>query len=353
VRRYRVPLVLIVIVLGVLGAFLHPLALLLALIPTNTAPVIAFLERTREAIADVLGWGIVGLVLVMLAYVLAGRRARPAGGAQAAPLPISAEPSVAVAITAYNDAAATAQAARDFRRLSNVTKVIVVDNNSTDDTSTLARQAGAEVVNEPQQGYGHACIRGLAEGVKSGADVVVLTEGDGTFFADDLPKFLAYIRDADLVVGNRVVRGLVAADSQMDHFFTWGNMAVAMLLRLRFWDGRHLGPAGLSDVGCTYRAIRRPALERILPDLRVGGNAFSPHMLMVAMARDLVVVEIPVRLRPRIGRSKGASQSLLSGVQVGLAMIWDILTFNLPERPQRSGIEPEPAQLTEKAGAAR
>ena len=352
-RRYRVPLALIVIGLGILGAFLHPLALVLTLIPTDTAPVIALLERTREAIADVLGWGIVALVLVMLTYVLAGRRARPAGIAAGVPLPIPAEPSVAVAITAYNDAGATAQAARDFRGQANVTKVIVVDNNSTDDTSTLARQAGADVVNEPQQGYGYACMRGLAEAAKSGADVVVLTEGDGTFFAEDLPKLLAYIRDADLVVGNRVVRGLVAADSQMDHFFTWGNMAVAMLLRLRFWDGRHLGPAGLSDVGCTYRAIRRGALERILPDLRVGGNSFSPHMLMVAMARDLVVVEIPVRLRQRVGRSKGASQSLAKGLQVGLAMIWDILTFNLPQRPQRSALEPEPAQLAEKAGAAR
>jgi len=349
-KRYRVPLALIVILLAILGAFLHPLALVLALVPIDTAPVIAFLERTREAIADLLGWGIVALVLVMLAYVLAGRRPRSARGAIATPAPIPSEPSVVVALTAYDDAGATAQAVRDFRRLPGVARVIVVDNNSTDDTAALARQSGAEVVHESQQGYGHACIRGLAEGVKSGADVVVLTEGDGTFFADDLPKFLAYIRDADLVVGNRVVRGLVATDSQMDHFFTWGNMAVAMLLRLRFWDGRHLGPAGLSDVGCTYRAIRRQALEKILPDLRVGGNSFSPHMLMVAMARDLVVVEIPVRLRPRVGRSKGASQSLVKGLQVGVAMIWDILTFNLPQRPERNEELPH---VPEKAGAAR
>ena len=64
-----------------------------------------------------------------------------------------------------------------------------------------------------------------------------------------------------------MVRGLVATDSQMDHFFTWGNIAVALLLRLRFWDSRFLGPAGLTDVGCTFRAIRRQALERIMPDL--------------------------------------------------------------------------------------
>jgi hypothetical protein len=177
----------------------------------------------------------------------------------------------------------------------------------------------------------------LTEGLKvTDANVIVLTEGDGTFFAEDLPKFLAYIDHSDLVVGNRVVRDLVDGDSQMDHFFTWGNMAVAMLLRLRFWDGRHLGPAGLMDVGCTYRAIRREALERILADLVVGGNTFSPHMLLVAIARGLSVVEIPIRFRRRMGPSKGASQSFGKGLQVGLAMIWHIMTFRLEPTPPRT-----------------
>jgi len=125
-----------------------------------------------------------------------------------------------------------------------------------------------------------------------------------------------------------VVRGLVDSDSQMDYFFTWGNMAVAMLIRLRFWDGRHLGPAGLTDVGCTFRAIRRSALEQILPDLIVGGNHFSPHMLLVAIARGLSVIEIPIRLRRRVGQSKGVSQSLRKGLEVGLVMIWHIVTYS-------------------------
>jgi glycosyltransferase involved in cell wall biosynthesis len=241
-----------------------------------------------------------------------------------------------VAITGYNDAAATAEAVRAFKRQPGVNKVLVIDNNSTDDTAPLASAAGAEVINEPRQGYGYACIRGLTESLGvADADVIVLTEGDGTFYADDLPKFLAYIDSSELVVGNRVVRGLVDSDSQMDYFFTWGNMAVAMLMRLRFWDGRHLGPAGLMDVGCTYRAIRREALQRILPDLVVGGNHFSPHMLLVAIARGLSVVEIPIRFRRRVGTSKGASQSFWKGLQVGLVMIWHIMTFRLEPKTSR------------------
>ena len=337
-RGFRVQLALIVVLVALVGALLHPLALLLAIAPFDTGGLIRFLEELRSGIADLLGWGVLSLLAVMVFVVVRGRFApdpSPAAG-EREPAAMAGRPRAVVAITAYDDAEATAQAVRDFKRQPAVVSVIVVDNNSTDDTARLAAAAGAAVVHDSQQGYGYACIRGLAEGLAvPGADVVILSEGDGTFFADDVPKFLAYIDHADLVVGNRVVRGLVDSDSQMDYFFTWGNMALAMLLRLRFWDGRHLGPAGLMDVGCTYRAIRRPALERILPDLVVGGNTFSPHMLLVAMARGLSVVEIPIRFRRRVGSSKGASQSVWKGLQVGLTMTWHIMTFSLrpPTKP--------------------
>jgi len=352
-RSYRVYLALLVVAAAIVGALLHPLALLLAISPFDPRGLIQFMEQARSAIADLLGWGVLALLAIVLLYGLGGRRIKHAGSPAHLDHRVFAEPKVAVAITAYNDAEATAQAAEDFRRQPHVVRVLVIDNNSTDQTAALAQAAGATVIAEPRQGYGYACMRGLAEGLKvREADVIVLTEGDGTFFADDLAKLLAYIEDADLVVGNRVVRGLIDQDSQMDHLFTWGNMTLAVLLRLRFWDGRHLGPAGLMDVGCTYRAIRREALERILPDLRVGGNHFSPHMLMVAMAHGLSVIEIPIRFRRRVGQSKGASQSLWKGLQVGLTMTWHIMTFNLKPAPPGSTGE-STAQQGDQGAKAR
>ena len=358
VVRYRVPLALIVVLLAILGALLHPLAMTLSLVPFDTAPLISALLVARETIADLLGWGVLALLVVMVVYIARGRvfrrRASPASEYQRSEAKAPSQSRAAVAITAYNDASATAQAVKDFREQPGVVKVLVIDNNSTDDTAALATAAGATVIRESRQGYGYTCIRGLAEGLKvAEANVIVLTEGDGTFFADDTAKFLAYIDNADLVVGNRVVRGLIDTDSQMDHFFTWGNMAVALLLRLRFWDGRHLGPAGLMDVGCTFRAIRRPALERILPDLLVGGNHFSPHMLLVAMARDLSVIEIPIRLRRRVGESKGASQSFWKGLQVGIAMIWHIMTFQLPAERMTSATVSDVGAPSDGAPAVR
>jgi histidinol-phosphate phosphatase family protein len=347
-KSLRVHVVLVAVILAVLGALLHPLSLILGFAPFDIRGLMAALVEVRATIANLLGWGFLSLLIVMVGYVAWGRLFEtkrhsalsqwlPDDSDSSTTAPMS--PGVVVAVTAYNDAEATAQAVKDFLRQPRVIDVIVIDNNSTDQTEELAIAAGGRVIRETRQGYGYACMRGLSEGLNTpGADVIALTEGDGTFVADDLAKFLAYMDHADMVVGNRVVRGLVDSGSQMDYFFTWGNIAVALLVRLRFWDWRFLGPAGLTDVGCTFRAIRRPALARILPELSVGGNHFSPHMILVAVARGLSVIEIPIRFRRRRGKSKGASQSFVKGLNVGLAMVWHILTFSPRPSLRRRGV---------------
>jgi Glycosyl transferase family 2 len=334
VPGYRAQTALLVVVLAVLGAILHPIAFLLSNLPWNTSGLVSILNSARSTIADLLGWAVVALLVLMTIVVSRDRFLRRLGSPKSAPSePESVRDTsdagpMAVAITAYNDAEATADAVRQFKSQPGVIEVIVIDNNSRDNTAELASAAGARVIREPRQGFGYTCMRGLLEAARvPGADVIVLTEGDGTFVGRDIPKFQAYIGQAEMVVGSRVTRELVERGSQMDHFFTWGNIAVAFLLRLRGWDRQFLGTAGLTDVGCTFRAIRRDALLRILPDLSVGGNHFLPHMMLVALARGVSVIEIPVTFRRRVGQSKGASQSLRKGLAVGLAMIWHIMTY--------------------------
>jgi D-glycero-D-manno-heptose 1,7-bisphosphate phosphatase len=342
---YRAQIFLLIVVLAVLGAALHPIAFLLSSLPWNTTRLVSTLTSARTDIANLLGWVFAGLLIVMTVFVVRDRFLRRAGSTTPARSEhlrhvqeISETGRIAVAITAYNDAQATADAVRQFKSQPGVIEVIVIDNNSRDNTAELAAAAGARVIHEHRQGYGYACIRGLREAAQvPGVDIVVLTEGDGTFVGRDLPKFRAYIGEAEMVVGSRVTRELVEKGSQMDYFFTWGNIAVAFLLRLRFWDGQFLGAAGLTDVGCTFRAIRREALERMLPDLAVGGNHFLTHMMLVALSRGVSIVEIPVTFRRRVGKSKGASQSVRKGLNVGLMMIWQILTFRpsaaMPGKP--------------------
>ena len=285
----------------------------------------------KTYIADALLWLALATGVTILIAIVRDRCARSGDSSQSQRVPLPADPSVVVVLTAYNEAEVIAHAVRDFTSQRHVGRVIVVDNNSRDETALVAARAGARVVHEPNQGYGYACMRGLREALQLKPDVIVLAEGDGTFAGRDIAKLLAYLDDADMVLGNRVTPGLVCRSSQMDSFFVWGNQLGAKLIQLRFWESRFLGQTRLSDLGCTLRALRSDALAALVDDLTVGGDHFSPHMIMCALRRGLLVVEVPVTFWPRVGASKGASQSLTKGILVGLAMLWHILAF--PSRP--------------------
>jgi glycosyltransferase involved in cell wall biosynthesis len=234
---------------------------------------------------------------------------------------------ICVVLTAYDDEEAIGDAIKEFKSQRNVVNVIVVDNNCKDDTSLVARNAGAEVVSETSQGYGYACVRGLREALCcSNAEVIVLAEGDMTFRGRDVWKLLPFLEDADFVVGSRTHMHFTDSDSQMDWFYLWGNMFIAKVLQLRFFNWRFMGVTRFSDVGCTMRAISKRGLLRIIDDLEVGDGHFSPHMLKVALQNHLRVVEVPITFRKRVGVSKGAGGSKWTGIKIGLRMLWHIIT---------------------------
>ncbi len=225
-----------------------------------------------------------------------------------------------VCLIAYNEEASVATVVKEFLTQSTVSRVIVIDNNSKDRTGAFAKKAGATVVVEKRPGYGAACLRALQEGAARAKanEVVVLCECDHTFFADDVQKFLAYIENADMVVGTRMVPELVDKRTQLNAFFEYGNYFVGKLIHVKYY-------LRFTDVGCTYRAIRPVALKRLLPKLTQIGHTFSPHMITRAADMGLTLVEIPIAFRVRIGVSKGANGNLWLGVKTGLKMMWDVL----------------------------
>jgi hypothetical protein len=138
-----------------------------------------------------------------------------------------------VVLTAYNDEESIADAVADFKAHPMVARVIVVENNSRDRTAECARAAGATVVTETKPGYGRCVYRCFEEGLaQSNAEVIVLCEGDMTFRARDLEKLLAYIDDADIVNGTRIVEQLREYSTQLSTFMYYGNFFVAKLLEL-------------------------------------------------------------------------------------------------------------------------
>jgi len=228
---------------------------------------------------------------------------------------------VHVALTAYNDEDAIGPSVRDFKANPRVHKVIVVENNSKDDTKQAAKLAGAdEVVTEKVPGYGSCCQRCLAEAAKdlSDSDVIILCEGDMTFSGADVDKFLAYLENCDLVLGTRATQELRQRDTQMDWLINPANQVVAKLIQTRFWGTR------LTDVGCTYRAMRVDAYRKLQPKLRILGNHFSPHMYMEALKLQMRVIEVPIVFKVRMGVSKGVGSNKQKAAKVATRMLLEL-----------------------------
>ena len=110
---------------------------------------------------------------------------------------------IAVLVPCFNEEAAVATVIADFRKALPQAEIYVYDNNSTDRTVAVAREAGAQVRSERRQGKGHVVRRMFAD---VDADIYVLVDGDATYDAASSPRMIAALCEdhLDMVVGFRV-----------------------------------------------------------------------------------------------------------------------------------------------------
>ena len=164
---------------------------------------------------------------------------------------------LAVVLPTYNEADSIRDCIERFEGLGIVDEIIVVNNNATDGTGPAVAGTSAREVHERRQGYGAAIRRGLQEAAS--ADLVAICEPDGTFEPEDLWKLLPFLSDSDAVLGSRTVQTFIYEGANMGLFLRYGNWAVAKLIEMLF------NTVSLSDVGCTFRVLRRAANESITP----------------------------------------------------------------------------------------
>lgn len=198
-----------------------------------------------------------------------------------------------VIIPVYNEQDSIGYVLADIPR-NWVRQVVVVDNGSTDQSASIANQAGARVVHEPRRGYGAACLAGLAVIDRSPPEIVVFLDGDYSDHPDQLPLLVTPILEdqADMVIGSRMRRRQPKGALTLQGRF--GNALATGLLRIFFGvQYTDLGP---------FRAIRYQSLMRLgMCDRDYG---WTVEMQIKAARQGLRYEEIPVKYRPRIGESK-------------------------------------------------
>jgi glycosyltransferase involved in cell wall biosynthesis len=227
------------------------------------------------------------------------------------------QPKIVVIIPAFNEENGIGNVLSEIPA-DLVAEVVVVDNNSRDRTSAVARQAGATVLDEPRQGYGSACLKGIAycRRMQVPPDVVVFLDADHSDYPEEMALLLRPIfeESVDLVIGSRALGNREKGSMTLPQVF--GNWLATGLLRglygVRFTD---LGP---------FRAVRYAQLVAMnMQDTTYG---WTVEMQLKAAKLGHKTREVPVRYRRRIGYSK-ISGTVKGTVLAGYKILYTIFKY--------------------------
>ena len=225
-------------------------------------------------------------------------------------------PVIIVIIPAYNEESAIPLVIKEIPSF--VTEIIVVNNNSSDDTGGEALRAGATVIEEHRPGYGYACLKGIdyAKKLNPQPDIIVFLDGDHSDFPSEMQLLIDKIvnDDCDLVIGSRALGAIEKGSMTFPQLF--GNWLATRLLQL-FYSVKY------TDLG-PFRAVKFASLLRL--DMQDTTYGWTVEMQLKAAKLKMKIAEVPVRYRKRIGFSK-ISGTIRGTVLAGYKIIATIFKY--------------------------
>lgn len=229
---------------------------------------------------------------------------------------------IKVIIPAYNEQNSIAKVIKDIPAI--VDEIIVVSNNSTDNTEDNAKSAGATVLLEQRKGYGFACLKGMdyiasttLSDPTQKPDIIVFIDGDYSDYPEQLTELIQPIinDNIDFVIGARVQR--LREQGSMTPQQVFGNWLATFLMKLFFG-------AKFTDLG-PFRAIKYDQLLALKMEDKTYG--WTVEMQLKALKQKLTYVEIPLRYRNRIGVSK-VSGTVKGSVMAGIKILGWIFKYS-------------------------
>lgn len=164
--------------------------------------------------------------------------------------------------------------------------LIVPEQNTIED---IGQRHGIQIIRCP------ACCNRYGDKIKyaldqTDGDILILTEAEYAFPARDLEKLLAYMKEADMVVGTRTTRQMMEQRTDLEGVVRLANVFIAKLMEVLWWrfEGR------FTDAGCTFRAVWRTSYKAVRADLQTSGPEFSAEMILEMLNHRMRVIEIPV-----------------------------------------------------------
>lgn len=217
--------------------------------------------------------------------------------------------NVAVIIPCYNEALTIGKVIDDYHAALPGAMVYVYDNNSSDDTSQIAKQHGAIVRFEPRQGKGNVCRQMFRD---IDADCYLMVDGDDTYDeAKAVDMVLPILNgDADMTVGDRLSNGTYAEENKRA-FHGFGNNLVRFMIK---WIYGY----AFDDVMTGYRAMSRPFVKTF--PVMSEGFQIETELSIHAVDRRWRIKDIPIVYRDRPEGSVSKLDTFGDGFKV-IAMI--------------------------------
>ena len=225
---------------------------------------------------------------------------------------------IVVIVPSYNESASVGQVVRAIPRFitdNNDVRVIVVDDGSTDETSSVAHSAGADLVfkHKKNRGIAAAFKSGVRLAIQMGADIIVNIDADGQFFPEEIPMIISPILagEADVVLGSRFADSETIRKIPLSKRI--GNQLVTLLVSL-------MAGTRFTDTQCGFRAFSGRAAK----ELDVSGLfTYTQEMILDLVAKGFRVKEVPIKVRYFASRSSRVVVSLprYASKVIGLILI--------------------------------
>lgn len=219
--------------------------------------------------------------------------------------------SIAVLIPCYNESKTIAKVVNDYKTALPEATIYVYDNNSTDNTAQIAKDAGAVVRREYKQGKGNVMRRMFME---IDADCYLMVDGDDTYPADSARQMTEAVleRNADMVIGDRLSSTYYTENKRLFHNF--GNTIVKKSINVLFHSD-------ITDIMTGYRAFSY-RFVKTFPVLSEGFE-IETEMTIHAIDKNMEVENVIVQYRDR----PEGSESKLNTVGDGIRVLFTIINF--------------------------
>ncbi|WP_043322173.1 glycosyltransferase family 2 protein [Mycetocola saprophilus] len=200
--------------------------------------------------------------------------------------------STLIVLPAYNEEASVGDVVREIHEKLGAVACLVIDDGSADDTTRVAREAGATVVTLPLNlGVGGAMRVGFRFALEHGFSNVVQVDSDGQHNPESVPDLVAGLESADIVIGARFAG---SGDYEVRGPRKWAMKVLSAILS-------KICGTRLTDTTSGFKATGPRALALFAKNYPAEYLGDTIEALVIAARADCVIAQIPVSMRPRAG----------------------------------------------------